>query len=269
MITKRILAMVLALSLCLMSCSASPVATAVPPSPTPAQPMANLQIFTEEYPPVTFSKDGQATGLGTEIVQEIMRRRGATFAIQVVPWTRGYDATLSGPLTGLFATMRTEERERLFKWVGPLTQVNTSFYARKGEGRALADLEAAKSVDSIGVPREYYSHQFLRQAGFTNLDEAADPETMVKKFLAGRNPLMVIDNITLPELLQRNNAKLEEVELVYTFMTSKNYLAFSLDTPDELVQQWQMTLDEMRADGTIAKLYAKWLPGETPPGKDN
>lgn len=268
MYPSRFIPSLLVLGTFVVACGSAAAPAVVPISPTPASNISTLQIFTEEYPPVTFSQEGKATGLGTEIVEEIMRRQGVSVNIQVVPWARGYQTALEGPMTGLFATMRTEERERLFKWVGPLTEVNTSFYALKDSGITLASLEEAHNIPSIGVPREYYSHQYLQQAAFTNLDEVVDPDTMVKKLLAGRNPLMVNDNITLPQLLQQNGATIDDVELVYTFMTSKNYLAFSLDTPDALVAEWQATLDAMRADGTVATIYTKWLPGERPPEKD-
>ena len=36
-----------------------------------------LRLYTEEYPPINFSRDdGKPTGLATEVVLEIMRRTG-------------------------------------------------------------------------------------------------------------------------------------------------------------------------------------------------
>jgi polar amino acid transport system substrate-binding protein len=101
--------------------------------------------------------------------------------------------------------------------------------------------------------------------GFTNLDVSNDANSMIRKLQANRISLMVNENMTLAEQLKPSGAKVEDLKLVYTFMVSQTYLAFSQDTPDELIQQWQATLDEMKADGTFAKIYEKWLPGETPP----
>jgi polar amino acid transport system substrate-binding protein len=258
-------AFILTLSALVASCGPAPT-----PAPT-ASPQdvggakGELQIFTEEFPPLSCSKDGEASCLGSEVVEEIIKRQGLDVTIQVVPWARGYKAAQDGPMTGLFTATRTEQRERLFKWVGPLAEQVTSFYALKDSTITLASLDDAKKVDNIGVVTDYYSQQYLIGEGFANLDVSGDPNAMVRKLQAGRIPLMVSENITLSDLLKANGAKLEDVKLVYTFMASQSYLVFSLDTPDELVQQWQATLDEMKADGTFAKIYEKWLPGSTPP----
>src|SRR5690606_1596967 len=77
----------------------------------------SLQLFTEEYPPVSFSRNGVADGMATELVREILRRLGETASIQVVPWPRGYLMVQRTPGTGLFATIRSAQREADFKWV--------------------------------------------------------------------------------------------------------------------------------------------------------
>ena len=44
-----------------------------------------LELYTEEYPPITFSQNGGAAGLGVEVVEEILRRTGRHAPIQVAP----------------------------------------------------------------------------------------------------------------------------------------------------------------------------------------
>lgn len=227
---------------------------------------AELEIYTEEYPPVSFSKDGKASGLATEVVQEILLRLNLTIPIQVVPWARGYKTALEKADVVLFATAKTDEREKLFKWVGPIVRLTTSFYAQKGSGIKINSLNDAKKLIGIGVTREYYSEQFLKKQGFTNLDTSISPAQMLKKQFKGRHPVIASDNISLPALLQQENASVSDVELLFTFMISDCYIAFSLGTSDETVRRWQKTMDEMKKDGTFASIYQKWLPGEAPPG---
>ena len=93
-----------------------------------AQP--SLELFTEDYPPLTFERDGEIAGGGTAIVREIMRRAGVTVSMQLVPWSRGYAATLRRENTALFVTALTPEREPLFKWVGPVAPDSWVLYAK-------------------------------------------------------------------------------------------------------------------------------------------
>ena len=49
-----------------------------------------LQLYTEENPPLNFSRDGQVDGLSVEVVRELLRRTGDSGTIYMVPWARGY-----------------------------------------------------------------------------------------------------------------------------------------------------------------------------------
>ncbi|MGB5746824.1 MAG: transporter substrate-binding domain-containing protein, partial [Desulfobacterales bacterium] len=91
-----------------------------------------LTIVSEENPPFNFIKDGILTGSSTEIVREIMRRLNLPAEIQVLTWARGYQLALSRPNVVLFSTARTQEREHLFHWVGPIYKVRFGFYAKRG-----------------------------------------------------------------------------------------------------------------------------------------
>jgi polar amino acid transport system substrate-binding protein len=230
---------------------------------------AELKIYTDDFPPVTISKDRELSGLGVEVVQEIMKRLNLSTPIKLVPWARGYNAAQEEIDVALFTTVRNEQREKLFKWAGPVTRMATSFYARKGRGIRIRNLDDAKKIKRIGVPRQFYTEQFLIKEGFTNLDLSVTPARMVKKMLAGRrHPVIVNDNVTLPLLLRGEKISVGDLDLLFTFMTSYTYIAFSLGTSDETVQNWQNTLNEIKKDGTFAAIYQKYLPGETPPGID-
>jgi len=227
-----------------------------------AQP---LRLYTEEYPPINFSQDGEAAGLSTEVVREIMRRTGQNVPIRVVPWARGYQQALQRPNTGLFVTMRTEPREPLFKWVGPLTRNITGFYALRSAFISIDSLEQARTFKEIAVPRDWYSHQRLVAEGFSNLNPVTSPTQMVSMLKRGRVKLMVLDNLSLNAMLAQGDIQPDEVQLLFSFMHSDSYIAFSLGTDDALIERWQRELDDMKVDGSFAAIYQKWLPGEPLP----
>lgn len=227
--------------------------------------LPELQVLTEEYPPLSFTRNGELRGLAAEVVAEVQRRAGRPVPVQVLPWARAYPMALSQPNVALFSTARTPEREKLFRWVGPLFVGKTSLYARRGSGVRLSSLADAAAVDSIIVPREDYKEKLLRAAGLDNLVLANNHEQMVRMLLTGRGRLMAANNLTLPALLEGAGATMQELELVHTFHQSEAYVAFSLGTPDETVRAWQAALDSMKRDGSFARIYARWLPSEVPP----
>lgn len=226
-----------------------------------------LRLYTEEYPPINFSQGGEPTGLATEVVRAIMQRTGQHAPISVVPWARGYQLAQVRPNTGLFVTMRTAEREQLFKWVGPLARTVTSIYALRSSALRIASLDEARRFDVIAVPRDWYSHQYLRAEGFTNLHPVTGPAQVILMLKLGRVKLIVLDSLSLRALLNRGGMQVGEVQALFSFMHNDAYIAFSPQTDDALIARWQSELDAMKADGSFAVLYRKWLPDEPlPPG---
>ena len=109
-----------------------------------------LKIYTEDSPPGNYSLNGKPAGMAVEIVREILNRLGEDVDIEIVPWARGYGIALSRPNVALFSTTRLPQREKLFKWVGPLYSQQWGFYAKRGSGLKIKTLVEAKKLKSIG-----------------------------------------------------------------------------------------------------------------------
>lgn len=92
-----------------------------------------LTLTTEDYPPFNFAKDGgkTITGSSTDVMNEVLKRTGIKATIALLPWERAYkEARWMTKILGIYSTTRTEAREKLFKWVGPLVTDGHSSMAR-------------------------------------------------------------------------------------------------------------------------------------------
>jgi polar amino acid transport system substrate-binding protein len=236
-------------------------------APVCAHSTQELRLVSSEYPPITFTEGGKPTGLAVEVVQEIQHRVNDHGTIAILPFARSYKMALIVHNVAMFATMRTRERETLFKWVGPLTIATTSFYALRSSGIVMRNMEDAKAAGRILVPSEYYSKQVLSSLGFTNLDSTMSrADEMLPMLTRRRANLIVADDQILPSLLKKAGLSMEQLELSYSFLRTGSYIAFSRDTPDAVVQRLQAALDDMKRDGSFARIYVKWLPNAAPPG---
>ncbi|MDQ1314521.1 MAG: polar amino acid transport system substrate-binding protein [Pseudomonadota bacterium] len=227
---------------------------------------AGLTILTEENPPLNFIKNGEITGLATEVVGELVKRTGTGGKIKLVAWPKGYQALLEQPNIALFSTAMTSERKALFQWVGPLVVLDTNLYALKGSRIEIANLDQARKINGIATVTKYYSEQMLKQEGFTNTQSYPDRETTIRRLLDGTVQLLASGNMEMPAALKKTGASMDDVKNAFTVSTDLIYIAFSKGTSPELVARWQDALDEMKRNGTFAQIYARWLPGETPPG---
>jgi len=226
---------------------------------------APLQLLTEDAPPMSFLRAGHVDGMSAEVVRELARRLGEDITIELVPWTRAYLLAQQQIDTAVFSTVRTPEREALFRWVGPLVRGQTRFYSLKSSQLQIRDLQEAAGAGPIAVPREWYTYQTLKTHGLSNVYGTSSSRQMISLLKHGRVSLIATEDITLAQELAAGGLDLDEVEAHYSFMNSDYYIAFSPQTDPARVQRWQAELGAMKADGSLRKIVQRWLPGVTQP----
>jgi polar amino acid transport system substrate-binding protein len=223
-------------------------------------PPGIFQLVTEEYPPVTFLKDGKPSGLVTDMVREIAARQGIPDNIRLTSWKNAYNMALLYPNVVLFSAERTPERENLFQWVGPVGKNSAILYARKGSGIRISRLDEARNVAAIGTTTNWFTEQQLKREGFTNLLSSPDPRANVRQLMNGEVQLSIFTDITIPEIVREAGYSMTDLEPVFTVGRTYFYIALSRDTPAEVVHAWQSTLDRLKQDGTFARIYRSYLP---------
>ncbi|VXC57477.1 Amino acid ABC transporter substrate-binding protein, PAAT family [Pseudomonas sp. 9AZ] len=220
---------------------------------------AKLQLYTEEYRPLSYFDDGKLTGMAVEVVEQLIQRTGASASIQVVPWTRGYHQVQREVNTGLFSIVRTARRESLFQWVGPIALGHTSFYARRGAGLNVRSLKDVERFSTVAVPKQWYSYEYLSDKGLKNLYAVPTPQHMTKMFKHGRIELLVASSLAIDDMLAEQGMSARDVELQFTLMGTNSYIAFSKNTDPALVQRWQQALDQLTRDGGLLRIHRRWF----------
>lgn len=220
-----------------------------------------LQVYTEPYPPLTFrGKNGEITGYGTDIVKEIMKRNGEIYDITLSSWSNGYQLALSNPNVCLFTMDRTEIREDLFQWVGPIGTNTTWFYTKAGSGITIETMEDAKNLEKVGTVSSWFSTQYLQELEFSNLVQDSDPEILVEKLMNGEIDAFVCTDITFPDILTETGYEHNDVEPSFELMASDFFIAFSKNSSAGIVEKWQNVLENMKQDGTYNAIQQKWFP---------
>lgn len=219
-----------------------------------------IQMMTEEYPPVTFMKNGKVSGFVTDMVREISARQGISDNIRLASWDEAYKLALSNPNVVLFSAERTAKREKLFQWVGPVGKNSSILYARKGSGIRMNSLEDTRKVAAIGTTANWFNEQDLKDRGFTNLVSSPLPTDNVRKLMKGEVQLAVFTDITVADIVKNAGYSMDDLEPVATLSNTYFYIAVSIGTPAEIVQKWQSTLDGLKADGTFEKIYRSYIP---------
>lgn len=217
-----------------------------------------LSFITEAYPPYNFSDDNILRGIAVDLLviasqdtaQPVQRGQ-----IRLMPWARGYRTVLSTPNTVLFATTRTAERERLFKWAGPIAAIRVVLLARKADKiriQSAADLQRYR----IGVIHEDIGEQSLLALGVAKqqLQISANADALSRQLHAGRIDLWAYEENVARWFLRNANLDQDDFESVYLLQQGELWYAFNPQVSDEKIQQLQKALDKLRnTPGKFAK----------------
>lgn len=221
-----------------------------------ARPLAAeevLHLTTEQYAPFNFQNGDDIAGLGADQVKEIMRRSGIRFDIELLPWSRAIGLAREKPMTCVFTTAHTVDRDSHFKWVEPLLVERTLLVRAAGSGVNPPSVAAATAFRT-GTQTGDYTVELLRNAGFTDIDLARDLDLTLKKLLSGRVDLMAVSE-SFVHRLQDQGVPVEEVAVLYEQVFS---IACSPQTPDSIVARMQKALTAIIADGTQAEILARY-----------
>ena len=223
------------------------------------------QVITTHEPPLNFSlgnissaHDDQITGFTTDIIREIMKRTNNSTVIELLPWARAYQMVQKKKNVFLFSMSRTEKRENMFNWVGPIAIKKILFFAKKGSGIVIDSLEDAKKVERIGTLREDSKEQYLKRNGFTNTYSNNSWHSALKMLMKERVSLLTQTDLDIAPVAKEVGVDLEKIEAVYTIKTSTLYIGVSKTSSNKVVKQWQSVLDDIKKDGTFEHLIRKW-----------
>ena len=225
----------------------------------------DLTILTENSGENNYlDSDGQIKGFNTDIVREIMQRLNLNFTIKIVPWKRGYHEVRHRPNVVLFSMVRTFEREKFFKWVGPLNVTKFSFFKKKGSDITINTLDDAKKVGAIGCIGDDVREKLLKRLGFTNLSSLFGKDANLRNLemlMLGRIDLWISTDHIVFKTANDTGIDPNEIEETLTVKKAYVYLVFSKDTDDKIVNEWQHTLEAMKKDGTYKKILSQYPTG--------
>jgi len=224
---------------------------------------AGLRIITEEFPPFNYAgPDGKAAGQSSDVVNGILTRLNQKAAIEILPWSEGYNLASTGPRVALYSTGRTSERENLFRWVGPVASFEYMLYAKNGTSLQISSLEAAKKVGNIGVVKDDVRHQFLLENRFGNIVTCSSDAGCLRSLMDGSIDLWLGSSASAADIARNVGIDPSALKAIYPVRTMDMYIAFSTDTPDSVIKNWQDVLDAMKRDGTFDAIRKKY--GFTP-----
>ncbi|MDP9710297.1 UNVERIFIED_ORG: polar amino acid transport system substrate-binding protein [Pseudomonas fluorescens] len=226
-------------------------------------PDTDLVLLTENFPPYNMAKNGKnfaqdenINGIATDIVREMFKRAGITYSLTLrFPWERVYKLALENPGYGAFVMARLPDREKLFKWVGPIGPDDWVMLAKADSKITLETLNDARKY-KIGAYKGDAIAETLTKQGLKPAVVLRDQDN-ARKLVSGQIDLWATGDPAGRYLARQDGVT--GLKTVLRFNSAELYLALNKDVPDEAVAKLQTALDQMRKEGVVDEIMGRYL----------
>jgi len=209
-----------------------------------------LSYVTEQYPPYNYTQNNITKGIAIDILVEASSQIQSPIDInniKVQPWATAYRSALITPDTVLFSTTRTQLREHIFQWAGPISQTKIVVLGRKDRNFTInGPLTLAQY--RIGVIRDDVGEQLLVELGVPreSMIESTVPQKLVHQFISGELDLWAYEENVAKWWLKESGQSPDDYESVFTLSEGDLYFAFNLGTDRALVRKLQEGINQLK-----------------------
>ncbi|WP_347928642.1 ABC transporter substrate-binding protein [Pseudomonas helvetica] len=223
----------------------------------------DLVLLTENFPPYNMAKNGKnfaqednIDGIAVDIVREMFKRAEITYSLTLrFPWERIYKLALEKPGYGVFVMARLPDREKLFKWVGPIGPDDWIMLAKADSKITLESLAQARKY-KIGAYKGDAIAETLAKQGLKPIVVLRDQDN-AKKLVNGQIDLWATGDPAGRYLARQDGVT--GLKTVLRFNSAQLYLALNKDVSDEIVARLQAALDQLRKEGVVDDIMARYL----------
>ncbi|MCU1748927.1 substrate-binding periplasmic protein [Pseudomonas sp. 6D_7.1_Bac1] len=227
------------------------------------KPDTDLVLLTENFPPYNMAKNGKnfaqednINGIAVDIVREMFKRANITYSLTLrFPWERIYKLALEKPGYGVFVMARLPDREKLFKWVGPIGPDDWIMLAKADSKITLESLAQARKY-KIGAYKGDAIAETLAKQGLAPIVVLRDQDN-AKKLVNGQIDLWATGDPAGRYLARQDGVT--GLKTVLRFNSAELYLALNKDVSDEIVAKLQAALDQLRKEGVVDDIMARYL----------
>lgn len=222
-----------------------------------------LQIFDSVYRPFTYEADGKPAGFSVELLQAMSKEiKDVKLSFRFYPFKRALMMVSKNKNSLMTTLTRSQKREALYKWVGPIYPRIFSLY-RLGTRSdiQIATIEDAKSY-RIGAGLGYSVVNDLLKSGIDRkqIQEVSTERQNIKKLFHQRVDLLAFQDLVLAYALKQEGHQIREVEQVLVVGERKQYYyCFNKDTDERIIREFQQALDRIKQEGIYDTILKKYL----------
>lgn len=220
-----------------------------------AEDWPRINLYTENYGTFNYSLEGAAFehdiedigGTATEIVEKMFNEAGIDFKLRLRTWSVSYERAVERPNYGVFSTGRTESREELFEWIGPVGQYSWILLAKEGHNLNIDSLSDLRGL-RIGGYEGDAATTFLQEQGYevsTLPNESLNAQRLANDLI----DVWITSDINGYKVAEESGYP--DVEEAFRIRTVDLYLAMNPETDPRVINALHEAYDDLIASGEI------------------
>jgi len=219
--------------------------------------------FVGDYiPPYQFVEGDRVTGVFTDVVRLMTRTLGVEDPIEFLPWDKAYQLAHDEPGVFMMTTLRTPQREKEFRWIGPVVP-DTHYLYRLSERSDIRVLAAGDLKNyRLGCVTNNYAYKFFLDSGVPESGIlTTDTQSMnIQNLLLGKVDLIPMSALQVAYQLKIMKRPPDTVTTAFAFtgFPTDAYMAASLSTPDDLYGRYAEAFEKVRKTPEYRTLLARY-----------
>ena len=214
--------------------------------------------FDQDFPPMGFvGDDGEYTGFDLELAKEVCDRNGWEFNPEPIAWDSKDALLKSGEIDCIWNGFTMNGREDEYTWSEPYLDNQQVFVVRADSGINSEKDLAGKTVD---VQTDSSAEAALKDntelSSTFSTEIIPDYNTGFMNLESGAVDAVAMDIVVAKYQIESRSA---EFKILDYEIASEQYGVGFAKGNDAVKAQVQKTLEEMAADGTLAKISTKWF----------
>ncbi|WP_157917477.1 substrate-binding periplasmic protein [Pseudodesulfovibrio profundus] len=203
-------------------------------------------VFTNTVPPIKFVENNRLKGVAGEILDALLRRTNHSVdTVIALPLKTAYEQVRQTKNSICPALGRTPQREKHFKWVGPVYSTRFGLIVKKSR---LEELKSVNSSDLIvgsvaqSVPEQKYRKQFPSK----KVRQIPTTDQAIRQLAGNTIDVLVFALTPAFHLIAHEGLDPHDYVVLNEIDSVDLYIAFNLHTSDQTIQQFQDALEDMK-----------------------
>jgi len=226
-----------------------------------ADSVDDLKWIAQDYKPYSYiDSNSQKTGMAFEVLDKILHKVSSSQTInnvEVRNFSRSFIRRNNDQNTVFFPLAKLSDREKYFKWVGPITLDEPVLYAKNQKILLLAKRMILKKYTIAGKDG-YYAVKTLQNITDASIKLGKDDHEDMQNMKDDKVDLVVCSRLACISSMKDLGMNPADYHIVYRMQTNELSFAFNKDTDDDLVNKVSKALEELKTTKEYQEIVKRY-----------